>query len=207
MTEEQRELFLRPRPIELRSADARHWMNEAPAAPHTECWFRAVAPLPDDQHLHRAVLAYASDMQLLGTCILPHGLSWSRGEVVSASLDHAVWFHGEFRADDWLLYATDSPWTGGGRGYNRGRVFTRDGRLVASVAQEGMIRRAKAKSSTAYDTIGIDYARLRQPDPRIAARIDTALGDARTVLNVGAGTGSCTNRPTARSPHLSPHPK
>jgi acyl-CoA thioesterase-2 len=145
MAPEQRDQFLRPRPIELRGVDRKHWLNEEPAAPLSHSWFRAVAPLPDDPRLHRAVLAYASDMQLLGTCMLPHGLSWSRGEVVSASLDHAVWFHGEFRIDDWLLYATDSPWTGGGRGFNRGRVFTRDGRLVASVAQEGMIRRAKAK--------------------------------------------------------------
>ncbi len=141
MTEEQRALFLRPRPIELRGASGRHWMNDQPAPPLAHTWIRAVAPLPDDPHLHRAVLAYASDMQLLGTSILPHGLSWSRGEVVSASLDHAIWFHGDFRADDWLLYATDSPWSGSGRGFNRGRVFTRDGRLVASVAQEGMIRR------------------------------------------------------------------
>jgi acyl-CoA thioesterase II len=143
---EQRHLFLQPRPIELRGVSGRHWMNEAPAPPHNQCWFRAVAPLPDDPHLHRALLAYASDFNLLGTCILPHGLSWSRGEVVSASLDHAIWFHDEFRMDEWLLYATDSPWTGYGRGFNRGKVFARDGRLVASVAQEGMVRRAKGKA-------------------------------------------------------------
>jgi acyl-CoA thioesterase-2 len=83
-------------------------------------------------------------MSLLGTCALPHGLSWARGEMRSASLDHTVWFHEPFRADEWLLYATDSPWSGNGRGFNRGRIFTRDGRLVASVAQEGMIRRAIA---------------------------------------------------------------
>ena len=91
------------------------------------------------------MLAFASDMTLLGTAILPHGLSWARGEVQSASLDHAIWFHEAFRADDWLLYATDSPWSGAGRGFNRGRVFTRDGRLIASVAQEGMIRKRVAK--------------------------------------------------------------
>ncbi len=142
----QRHLFLQPRPIELRAVEGRHWINEGPAAPRSHSWFRAVAPLPDDPRIHRAILAYASDMQLLGTSILPHGLSWSRGEVVSASLDHTVWFHDDFRADEWLLYATDSPWSGRGRGFNRGRIFTQDGRLVASVAQEGMIRRAKPKS-------------------------------------------------------------
>ncbi len=141
----QRHLFLQPRPIELRAVEGRHWINQGPAPPLSHSWFRAVAPLPDDPRIHRAILAYASDMQLLGTSILPHGLSWSRGEVISASLDHTIWFHDSFRADEWLLYATDSPWTGRGRGFNRGRIFTQDGRLVASVAQEGMIRKAKAK--------------------------------------------------------------
>jgi acyl-CoA thioesterase-2 len=140
-----RHFFTTPRPVESRAVEPRHWMKPEKAAPISHSWIRAVAPLPDDPALHRAVLAYASDFTLLGTSALPHGLSWSRNEMVSASLDHAVWFHGEFRADDWLLYATDSPWTGGGRGFNRGRVFTRDGRLVASVAQEGMIRRARGK--------------------------------------------------------------
>jgi acyl-CoA thioesterase-2 len=141
----QRHLFTQPRPIELRGVEDRHWVNEEPAPPFTHTWLRTVAPLPDEPRLHRAVLAYASDMQLLGTCILPHGLSWSRGEVVSASLDHTIWFHGAFRADEWLLYATDSPWSANGRGFNRGRIFTQDGRLIATVAQEGMIRKRLAK--------------------------------------------------------------
>lgn len=84
-------------------------MNPQKAPPRSHSWFKTVAPLPDDPAIHRAILAYASDMSLLGTCALPHGLSWARGEVVSASLDHAVWFHDDFRADEWLLYATDSP--------------------------------------------------------------------------------------------------
>jgi acyl-CoA thioesterase II len=145
MAPEQRRQFLQPRPIELRGVEGRHWLNDGPAPPRAHSWFRTIAPLPDDPRLHRAVLAYASDMQLLGTCLLPHGLSWSRGEVVSASLDHTIWFHDNFRADEWLLYATDSPWSGGGRGFNHGRIFTQDGRLVASVAQEGMIRKAVPK--------------------------------------------------------------
>ena len=142
---EARHHFLSPRPVEMRAVEGRHWTNPKPAPPRSHSWFKAVAPLPDDPRIHRAVLAFASDMTLLGTCALPHGLSWARGEVVSASLDHAVWFHEAFRADDWLLYATDSPWSGGGRGFNRGRIFTRDGRLVASVAQEGMIRKVAPK--------------------------------------------------------------
>ena len=143
---EARHHFLSERPVEMRAVEGRHWMNPKPAPPRSHSWFKTVAPLPDDPRIHRAVLAFASDMSLLGTCALPHGLSWARGEVVSASLDHAVWFHEEFRADEWLLYATDSPWSGGGRGFNRGRIFTRDGRLVASVAQEGMIRKVVPKS-------------------------------------------------------------
>lgn len=143
---ESRHFFLQPRPVELRAVEGRHWMNPKPASPRAHSWFKTVAPLPDDPAVHRAVLAYASDMSLLGTCALPHGLSWARGELMSASLDHAVWFHDDFRADEWLLYATDSPWSDRGRGFNRGRVFTRDGRLVASVAKEGMIRRVAPKA-------------------------------------------------------------
>jgi len=143
MTEQQRNLFLRPRPIEMRSVGPLHWMNREPSPPRALSWFRTVAPLPDDPALHRAVIAYASDYTLLGTAALPHGLSWFRGELTGASLDHAIWYHREARADEWLLYATESPWSGGGRGYNRGRIFDRAGRLVASVAQEGMMRRRR----------------------------------------------------------------
>ncbi|MFM2302426.1 MAG: hypothetical protein RLZZ84_2162 [Pseudomonadota bacterium] len=143
---EQRHHFLAERPVEMRAVEGRHWTNPQPAPPRSHSWFRTVAALPDDPRIHRAILAYASDMTLLGTCALPHGLSWARGEVISASLDHAVWFHEPFRADEWLLYATDSPWSGGGRGFNRGRIFSRDGRLVASVAQEGMIRKVAPKA-------------------------------------------------------------
>ncbi len=136
-----REIMLRPRAIEMRTSDKLHWMNAEPKPPKAHSWFKAAAPLPDDPALHRAVIAYASDFTLLGTSALPHGLSWMRGELVGASLDHAIWFHRPARADDWLLYATDSPWSGNGRGFNRGRIFNREGELVASVAQEGMIRR------------------------------------------------------------------
>jgi acyl-CoA thioesterase-2 len=106
---------------------------------------RAVAPLPDDPKIHRAVLAYASDMTLLGTATLPHDISWAKGTMMGASLDHAIWFHDDFRADEWLLYVCDSPWAGRARGFNRGRIFTREGKLVANVAQEGLIRQLAPK--------------------------------------------------------------
>ena len=125
----------------MRTNDALHWMNSEPREPRADTWLRTAAPLPDDAALHRAVIAYASDYTLLGTAALPHGLSWARGELNGASLDHAIWFHRPARADEWLLYATDSPWSGSGRGFNRGRIFNRAGELVASVAQEGVIRR------------------------------------------------------------------
>ena len=146
MSEAQRNLVLRPRPIDMRTVDRLHWMNSEPREPRAHSWFRTVAPLPsieENPALHRAVIAYASDYTLLGTSALPHGLSWMRGELVGASLDHAIWFHRPARADEWLLYATDAPWSGGGRGFNRGRIFNRQGDLVASVAQEGMMRRRK----------------------------------------------------------------
>ena len=135
-----RHLFLRPRPIDFRSVEPRDWLDPQQREPCAHCWFRTVAPLPDEPRVHGAVLAYASDFQLLATALQPHGLSYPRGDVKGASLDHAIWFHGEFRADEWLLYATDSPWSGRARGFGRGQIFTRDGHLVASVAQEGMLR-------------------------------------------------------------------
>ncbi|MFN3989964.1 MAG: acyl-CoA thioesterase [Erythrobacter sp.] len=150
LTEQQRAMMLRPRPIEMRTCDALHWMSREPREPRAHSWFRVCAPItgPEDTpELHRAIITYASDYTLLGTSALPHGLSWMRGELVGASLDHALWFHSPKdkppRADEWLLYATDAPWSGGGRGFNRGRIFNRAGELVASVAQEGMMRKRR----------------------------------------------------------------
>ncbi len=138
--EKFRRFFLRARPIEIRPVNPRNWFAPDKIAPAQHSWFRVVAPLPDDLALHRAMLAYASDMTLLGTCLLPHGVSWMTGDVQTASLDHAIWLHEPFRFDEWLLYTTDSPWAGHSRGFNRGKIYARDGRLVASVAQEGLIR-------------------------------------------------------------------
>ncbi|MGY6552634.1 MAG: acyl-CoA thioesterase [Erythrobacter sp.] len=146
LNEAQRAMMLRPRPIEMRTIDRLHWMSKEPREPHAHSWFRVCAPITgeaDTPDLHRAIITYASDYTLLGTSALPHGLSWMRNELVGASLDHAIWFHREARADEWLLYATDAPWSGGGRGFNRGRIFNRAGQLVASVAQEGMMRKRR----------------------------------------------------------------
>ena len=138
--EKFRRFFLRARPIEIRPVNPRNWFAPDKIEPMQHSWFRVVAPLPDNLALHRAMLAYASDMTLLGTCLLPHGVSWMTGDVQTASLDHAIWLHEPFRFDEWLLYTTDSPWAGHARGFNRGKIYARDGRLVASVAQEGLIR-------------------------------------------------------------------
>lgn len=134
----------RPRPVEWRPVSKRGWMSVEPAPALQQGWFRLAKPIGDDPLLHRAILAYITDMQLLGTCAMPHGLNWMRGELVSASIDHSVWMHDDFRVDEWMLFHSNSPWSGGGRGLNFGSIFTRDGRLIASVSQEGMIRKRVA---------------------------------------------------------------
>ena len=135
-----RQLLLRPQPVDFRSVEPRDWLDPQVRTPVSHVWFRTVAALPAEPAIHRAVLAYISDFQLLSTALHPHGKSIHGGEVKGASLDHAIWFHDSFSADDWLLYVTDSPWSGASRGFGRGQIFSRDGRLVASVAQEGMLR-------------------------------------------------------------------
>jgi len=131
-----RDYWMRPRPIELRPIG----LGEARSAPRRALWFRAAGALADDPGLHRAVLAYASDMTLLEATTLVHGTSVLGQNIQAASLDHALWLHRPFRADDWLLYTQDSPSASGARGLARGLVYDRAGRLVASVAQEGLIR-------------------------------------------------------------------
>jgi acyl-CoA thioesterase-2 len=103
-------------------------------------WMKAVAPMPDDPLLHRAVLGYASDFSLLESVLRRHGLTWTMPGLKVASLDHAMWWHRPARADEWILYVQNSPSATGARGLGVGRMFTKDGRLVASVAQEGMLR-------------------------------------------------------------------
>jgi len=108
--------------------------------PRRHVWYRSSAALPDEPSVHRYLLAYASDFNLIGTAMLPHGVSWLSPGMQVASLDHAMWFHRDFRFDDWLLYEIDSPTAGGARGLARGRFFDRKGRLVASTTQEGLMR-------------------------------------------------------------------
>ena len=135
-----RRYWERERPIELRPVDLRHYVSRERLDPAQQVWVRATGKLPDDPDIHRCVLAYASDMTLLDTALFAHGRAIFDRDLQAASLDHALWFHRPFRADEWLLYAEDSPSASGARGFNRGSLFSRDGRLVASVAQEGLIR-------------------------------------------------------------------
>ena len=130
----------RSRPIEIRPVEIWNPVNPDKRAPVRNLWIRASGSIGENQLMHRAVLAFASDMGLLSTCMQPHGVSWMTRKMQSASLDHALWFHDDVRMDDWLLYSTDAPWSGGARGFNRGQIFTRDGKLVASAAQEGLTR-------------------------------------------------------------------
>jgi acyl-CoA thioesterase II len=127
---------------EWAALDVRLVPDDRPPA-NLQVWFRVSAPIGDDPLLHQAAFAYASDMTLLGTALLPHGVDISSPRVQSASLDHTIWFHRPFRADSWLLYDQVSPSASGARGLAIGKVFTQDGRLVATVAQEGLIRLRK----------------------------------------------------------------
>ncbi|MAA99550.1 MAG: acyl-CoA thioesterase II [Stappia sp.] len=135
-----RRYWERERPIELRPVDLTHYFSRKKLVPSQNVWVRASAPLPDDPRIHTCVLAYASDMTLLDTSLFAHGTSVFDTGLQVASLDHAMWFHRPFRADEWLLYVEDSPSSSGGRGFTRGSLYTRSGELVASVAQEGLIR-------------------------------------------------------------------
>ena len=136
VSDDQIERMSMPRPFEVRSVSPKGKNRTA----RQYQWFRTVAPLPDDPLIHRATLAFASDMGLLSTAMIPHGLHWTTPGLFSTSLDHAMWFHDDFRADQWICYVMDSDWTGHARGLNRGSLYTQDGILVASAVQEGMMR-------------------------------------------------------------------
>ncbi|MEL7524726.1 MAG: acyl-CoA thioesterase II [Pseudomonadota bacterium] len=138
--ENVRRYWERERPIEMRPVELTHYFSKKPLPPRQYVWVRATGKLPDEERIHQCVLAYASDMTLLDTSLFPHGTSVFSPKIQAASLDHAMWFHHPFRADEWLLYATDSVSSSGSRGMNRGSLFTMDGKLVASTAQEGLIR-------------------------------------------------------------------
>ncbi len=132
--------LIRERPFDVRFVEPLDLQAARPGPPQQHLWLRAVDRLPDDERLHHCLLAYASDFNLLNTATLPHAASIMGGQLVMASIDHAMWFHRPFRIDEWLLYSMDSPSASGARGFARGSIFTRDGRLVASAVQEGLIR-------------------------------------------------------------------
>ncbi len=140
LPERVRRFFEQPRPFEFRMVQGIDYLRPERRAPERQIWFRAVGALPDDEMLHRRLLAYVSDFFLLDTANLPHGTSILQPTIVMASIDHALWFHRTLRVDDWLLYAMESPSASGARGFARASVFARDGRLVASAAQEGLVR-------------------------------------------------------------------
>jgi acyl-CoA thioesterase-2 len=139
MPPSMRRVLEQKRPFEFRPVQPPHFLNQESAAPRKDVWFRAVSKLPEDDRLHRCLLAYVSDFNLLDTALMPHVLPLDRPLTI-ASIDHAMWFHRDVRVDEWLLYASDSPSASGARGLARGNVFRRDGRLVASTSQEGLLR-------------------------------------------------------------------
>lgn len=141
MGDADRAWLLVPRGVEIRQVSPVPLFDPPPVAPVAHTWLRAIGPLPDDPTVHRALLAYASDTTLLDIACYPRGLSWIDPRMEQASLDHAMWFHRPFRADEWLLHAQAVPVMAGGRAFFRGSLFRRDGALVASVTQEGLSRR------------------------------------------------------------------
>lgn len=140
LPENMKSYWERERPIELRPVDVSRYFAREKRAPEQMVWMRASGRLPDAFPLHQCVLAYASDFTLLDTALIAHGKLMFDKDIQLASLDHALWLHRPFRADDWLLYVQESPSSHGARGFCRGRIFTREGLLVASVAQEGLMR-------------------------------------------------------------------
>ena len=156
LPEKVRRFLTDQRPFEIRPVTRLNLLEPQKQPPVKHAWFRAVDKLPDDRALHQNLLAYVSDYELLGTCILPHGLPFGQGKVIMASLDHALWFHRTVQADEWLLYSMDSPNASGARGFARGQLFNERGELVASTAQEGLIR-------------VVEEVRTDRSDPRLQA--------------------------------------
>ncbi len=147
MPEPVRAKVLAERPIELRAVDPVDVFHPERKGVDHAVWIRAAGPLPDDDALHRYLLAYCSDFGFVPTALRPHGATWIDPTLQVASIDHCMWFHRPFRIDDWLLHVMHSPSASGSRGLVRGSIFTRDGRLVASTAQEGLLRRRPSRPS------------------------------------------------------------
>ena len=138
--EQIRLFWAKERPLELRPVYAEHYSSRDKLAPLQKVWIRLTGPVPNDRALRCAVLAYLSDMTLLDTATFAHGRGIFDPDIQAASIDHAMWFHREHDLDGWLLYTQDSPSTSGSRGFTRGALYSQDGTLIASVAQEGLIR-------------------------------------------------------------------
>jgi acyl-CoA thioesterase-2 len=139
--ESVRDIYTADQPIEIRAIDPINIFDPKKQDPIKYVWMKADAPLDDDPMVHTNVLTYATDFNLIGTSLMPHGVSFAQKGMQVASLDHAIWFHRPIKFDDWMLYALDSPSASSGRGFCRGQVFNKKGELVASVAQEGLIRK------------------------------------------------------------------
>lgn len=142
--EKLRSKFICEKPIEMRPVDFQNPFSPAVSAPKRYVWFKANGNMPDDHRVHKYLLAYASDFNFLPTALQPHGRSFMAKNMQVATIDHAMWFHHDFRFDDWLLYAVDSPAASGGRGLVQGQFFTRAGKLVATTIQQGVIREYNA---------------------------------------------------------------
>lgn len=143
--EDRRAEFLRPRPIDMREVDPRDLFDPVPTDDRNALWFRMTGAKGTSPQMQHILLAYASDMNLLGSALRPHGLTWFKRRQMTASLDHSMWFHAPVQFENWHLYSMDAPFTGGARGFTRGSIYARDGQLVASVAQEGLLRPLKEK--------------------------------------------------------------
>ncbi|BAP13945.1 MAG: palmitoyl-CoA hydrolase [Alcanivorax borkumensis] len=148
LPEQFRKDFLTDRPVEFRPVTPKDSISSEPQDPVREVWFRVVDRVDANPMTQRALLAYCSDFGLMGTAMLPHGMNFWQPNVQCASIDHAMWFHNDFRIDEWLLYRSDSPFSGGSRGLNFGSIYRQDGTLVASVAQEGLMRLHPSDSPT-----------------------------------------------------------
>ena len=142
-----RDDFLRERPIEIREVDPRDLFEPEKTSDKNYLWFRMEAAKGQSPIMQHCLLAYASDMNLLGSSLRPHGLTWFQGQVMTASLDHAMWFHAPIDFSDWHLYELDAPFTGGARGFNRGLIYNQNGQLAATTAQEGLMRPYKKKEA------------------------------------------------------------
>ncbi|CAN5529372.1 acyl-CoA thioesterase II [soil metagenome] len=159
LPERLRPFYLQDRPIEFRPVNPVDPFDPKPRTSTVKhMWMRTVDTLPETPLIHQAMVAYASDYGLLAAALLPHGMTFFQHEMMAASLDHAIWFHRPFRADEWLLYSMDSPSAAGARGFTRGSLFTREGALVASVAQEGLIRMTPSEKGGRWpaETAGSD---------------------------------------------------